>query len=716
MKLSKSDILTPFIGVSILAVLGYLLYIDITGQSGPGSSKLIGKIVAKRNITERKYSTQVIWNEIFKDSKLYNYDTVRTADQSETIIRLNDGTEITLNENSMILLSLSEKEVDIKFMQGTINARQTGAPGTKTQKVNIESGESKISLKDGAVSLAQGKDNQLQMTVTKGTATLKTGNEEKVIKENQNILAGKDSIRLYDLTIKLSAPENNRYIESAAKTALVNFSWEPLKGNYSTYLEIGNNAAVADPLFKKKVNGYASAAVLPEGVYYWRVHAINNATKKVEMSEIRKLTIINNKPVFLISPANKSTIKYRDANPMINFLWSKNESISRYNLTISGNADLSAPKANTPVEGNKISLNSLGQGTYFWRVRNISDIEQIKNNASSPVYTFIVSKTEIIEPPVPVSPSEGKAVHPTSIVQKGLNFVWTKDPAVIETRLTIAEDKQFSKILYTNNSRENFFRLSDSLSDGTYYWSLRGVMRDGSTTVTSAVRRFKVSKGGAITLIEPKDRAIILNKNARRGAEISFSWSHAEIEGKYLIQVARDRTFKAISKEASVSDLSAELPVMPEGIHFWRVKLMDEKGTEIMTSPVHMFELLSTLDLPGIIGPLPGSSIEMLKKETLDFLWKPVRGANLYRIGLYHIRGGIQYSVAILETRNTSYPFSDLKKLDVGKFEWTLQAIDIDPATNRIRRESDEIKTIFEIKLGIKGDLKLNTPNIINTE
>jgi hypothetical protein len=69
-----------------------------------------------------------------------------------------------------------------------------------------------------------------------------------------------------------------------------------------------------------------------------------------------------------------------------------------------------------------------------------------------------------------------------------------------------------------------------------------------------------------------------------------------------------------------------------------------------------------------------------------------------------------------METRNTSYNFTDLKKLDVGNFIWTLQAIDIDPATNRMRRESEEIKTMFEIKLGIKGDLKMDTPNIINTE
>jgi hypothetical protein len=716
MKLSKSDILAPFFGVSILAVLGYLLYIDLTGQSGPGNTKQIGKIVARRNIAERKYSTQVIWNEVFKNSKLYNFDTVRTADQSETVIRLNDGTEITLSENSMILLSLSEKEVDIKFMQGTINAKQTGAPGDKTQKVNIESGDSIISLKGGAVNLAQNKNDQIQMTVTSGTATLKTGDEEKLIKENQNILASKDSIRLYDLTIKLNAPENNRYVESAAKTATVNFSWERLKGNYSTYLEIANNPAVIDPLYKKNVNGAASDAALPEGVYYWRVHAINNANKKIEMSEIRKLTILNNRPVFLISPANKSIIKYRDAKPMINFLWSKNESISRYNLVISNKADMSSPMVNTPVEGNKISLNSLGQGAYFWKVININDSEQMKNDVTSPVSTFIVSKTETVEPPVPVSPADGKAVHPKSIVQKGLNFVWTRDPAVTETRLSIAEDKEFSKTLYTKSSRENFIRLSDALKDGTYYWSLRGVMRDKSTTDASTIRSFIVSQGGSITLIEPKDHAIILSKKAQSGAEINFSWSKAEIEGKYLLQVSRDRAFNKVSKEASVEDLSAEIAVMPEGAHFWRVTLIDDKGTSLLTSPVHKFELLSILDIPGILGPAKGSTIEMLRKETLDFFWKPVRGANLYRIGLYQIRAGIQYSVATMETRNTSYNFTDLKKLDVGNFIWTLQAIDIDPATNRMRRESEEIKTMFEIKLGIKGDLKMDTPNIINTE
>jgi hypothetical protein len=715
MRLSKSDFFTTIVGLTIISILGYLLYADITSSSGPGNTKRIGKITAKRNVAERKYSSRVVWDEVFKDSKLYNYDTVRTADQSEAIIRLDDGTEIALSENSMILLSISEKEVDIKFIQGTINANQNAALG-KAQKVNIVSGDSKVSLKNGDISLSQDRNDRLQMTVNRGKATLKTGKEEKIINEKQNIVAGKDSIRLYDLTIRLISPENNRYIESSAKENMVNFSWETPKGEYTASLEIAKNPAVSDPFIKNKVNGNASAIGLQEGLYYWRVSAVNKATGKVESSEIRKVTIYNNKPVILISPANNSTIKFRDQNPMINFIWSKNESVSRYTLLISQKSDMTAPAVKSVVDGNKISLNNLGQGTYFWKIMNINENDQVTKSVESPIYTFSVLKTSKMEPPKPVYPTEDKSIHPLSIVQKGLTFNWTKDSSIKETQITIAEDRELSKPVYTKKIGENFTRFTGKLVEGNYFWGLKGIMKDGTSTDSSSVRRFKVVQGGAISLVEPQNGALIINKNTVKGTDIDFSWSKSELEGKYRLQVANNRNFKPVMKEVSVDDSSKNLPDMTEGRYFWRVALVDEKGVEILTSQTNSFELMSLLDAPVAIAPLAGSSIDMLKKDTLNFAWKPVKGANLYRIGLFHAIGGIQHSVATLETRNTAYEFADLKKLDVGKFLWTLQAIDIDPAANRIKRKSEEIKTVFEIKLGIKGDLKLNTPNIINSE
>ncbi len=263
--------------MAILVVLGYLLYADIMDRSGMGSTKLIGEITSKSNTAERKFSSQVVWDEINRGSSLYNYDTVRTADHSEATIKLLDGTVINLSENSMILLAISEKEVDIKFIQGTISAKQSGNKDGAGQKVSIQSGDSTVSLSNGDVSLSQDRDNQLQMTVNRGKAILKSGNEEKVVNENQNILAGKDTIRLYDLNIKLISPNNNRYIPSTAGKTTVPCTWERVKGDYSTYLEIAANPALSDPFIKVKSNGAAAAAKLDVGVYFWRVTATNNA-------------------------------------------------------------------------------------------------------------------------------------------------------------------------------------------------------------------------------------------------------------------------------------------------------------------------------------------------------------------------------------------------------------------------------------------------------
>jgi hypothetical protein len=78
--------------------------------------------------------------------------------------------------------------------------------------------------------------------------------------------------------------------------------------------------------------------------------------------------------------------------------------------------------------------------------------------------------------------------------------------------------------------------------------------------------------------------------------------------------------------------------------------------------------------------------------------------------------GGTQRAVTRIETRNSFYSLSDLKKLDVGRFIWTLQAIESYPGTNRVKRKSDEARIPFNITLGIKSDLKIDTPAVIKTE
>ena len=145
--------------------------------------------------------------------------------------------------------------------------------------------------------------------------------------------------------------------------------------------------------------------------------------------------------------------------------------------------------------------------------------------------------------------------------------------------------------------------------------------------------------------------------------------------------------------------------------------MIDDKGTELLSSPVYSFELLDKLEAPVAVAPKAGSVVNMVDKDGLDFQWNIVKGATHYRIGIYQIKKGIQYSIATMETKKTTYLFNNLKKLDEGKFLWSLQAVDADEITHREKRKSEEARIGFEISLG-SGEKKINikSPKIMFLE
>jgi hypothetical protein len=677
---------------------------------------MIGFVKSARNVTERKFSSRVVWDEVEKNASVYNFDTVRTADRSEAVIRLKDGTEITLNENSMVLLSMSPKKFDIKFIQGAIKTRQSAAKGAAAVRtVNIESGGSTITLKNGDVSLSRGRDNGINLTVNRGTAAFVSEKGEKILNKDQVLQYRKDGVRLYELGVRLVSPENDAYVPAEGDTTAVRFAWEPPGAEYAPFLEIARNPSLVDPIMKQRTAENKAAARLGEGIYYWRVTAIDRTTKKIETSEVRRLTVTNIRPVRLITPEDGSVIKYRGVNPMINFAWTMNESVSRYNLLVSGKRDMSAPIVNTYVNGSRIGLNSLGRGVYYWKIVNMPDVPLSGENPESKVGSFTVKVTDTLPPPIPVYPPNDKTIHPLAIARKGLNFTWTKDSLIPETRITIAADRELKRTVVTKTSGDNSVRIEKGLSEGVYYWSLRGLMGDGSTTDASPTFRFRVAREEAIRLVEPGDGTVLVDDKGN-GVPVTFSWIKADLEGGYLLRISRDRDFSLPVKEIKASDVSVAVPRLGDGTYYWSVRLADEKGSVLLASPVYALKVLGRLGLPVAVEPKPGGTVNMVTKDALELRWAAVKGANLYRIGLFHEKDGIQHAVTTAETAKTSYRFTDLGKLDVGSFIWTLQAFDTDPVSGRTVRTSDEARMAFNISLGGEKKIRIKSPRILYRE
>lgn len=120
-KASIADILL-FILCSLGAATALgLYYKDINSWSLKNNETAVAKIYFKKNVVQRKFIDNDIWERVNQESPIYNGDKIRTAQDSEIHAQFEKtGTKIQLKENSLIQIFSNKKEKSIDFLSGEI--------------------------------------------------------------------------------------------------------------------------------------------------------------------------------------------------------------------------------------------------------------------------------------------------------------------------------------------------------------------------------------------------------------------------------------------------------------------------------------------------------------------------------------------------------------------------------------------------------------------
>lgn len=120
-KASIADILLFILcSLGAVAALG-LYYKDINSWSLKNNEVAVAKIYFKKNVVQRKFIDNDIWERVNQESPIYNGDKIRTASDSEIHAQFEKtGTKIQLKENSLIQIFSNKKEKSIDFLSGEI--------------------------------------------------------------------------------------------------------------------------------------------------------------------------------------------------------------------------------------------------------------------------------------------------------------------------------------------------------------------------------------------------------------------------------------------------------------------------------------------------------------------------------------------------------------------------------------------------------------------
>ncbi|PJZ46503.1 FecR domain-containing protein [Leptospira brenneri] len=490
MNLDKRDRLVLFTLLGVAFLFSILFYLDLNRKIGIGDREVVGTIFFKNNIVQRKFEDEVIWEKLENNSPLTNKDTIRSEAFSDALIRLKDGTEINIDENSMFNLDLTGEEPNLEFTQGSLEVKKDDS---KPNQLKITSSGSEINVDSGNVKIEKSKERELSLFVEKGKTTVKQKDGKSLaVEEGKKAEFKKTGIEIKKIPVVLVAPTSQKLFYTEPDDVSVHFQWKLEPGYKDSNLEISRSPNFQMTLINEKVEGTQTSFRLKEGTFYWRLKVKNKQGTDFEFSEINKFFVTKLESFQGESPEQGAVFPFVQTFPLVTLTWSKLTTANSYKLVLSNSPKLTNPIKQLETTANQISYDDLKEGTYYWKVIAKSSFPDTKDRESQ-VLSFIIKKQNSIPAPKWLRPTNESEISADEIKQNQAILIWDGNAELKSYQLKIANDPKMKNIVFSEETSSNFLLPNwNELGKGNFYASLVGKSKEGKETETSTILSFTV--------------------------------------------------------------------------------------------------------------------------------------------------------------------------------------------------------------------------------
>ena len=249
-----------------------------------------------------KRSNSNVWIAGDYSTPLEKGDVVQTGSEGMAKIVFADGSNYTVKQDSLIVVednsvnANQQTRVAVEVTTGTVDlTTATFSEGSKSQ-VTIAGATASFMPESSAQVHNDPRADRHEILLKKGSGEVARNGELVRLADYEQVSFQADSKRMAKEKLlgppTLIGPSNMAPIFSTAHSANVTFTWTPMDRGSAYRIRISRNPYFSSTVLDTQVSHPQTAAVLPEGAYYWMVQSLDADGKESVESEKNRFTII----------------------------------------------------------------------------------------------------------------------------------------------------------------------------------------------------------------------------------------------------------------------------------------------------------------------------------------------------------------------------------------------------------------------------------------
>ncbi|MBQ9206638.1 MAG: hypothetical protein IJ158_07995 [Treponema sp.] len=656
----KSLLSDVFFTVFCLALAVYafrLFYRDLNAYTSRTDKPALATVTFKHKIAQRKFDDRVVWERIAQNARLYEGDTISTAEGAEASVFFDDGTSLNLYGDTMLrLVRGSDGGLKLSISGGDIQVDTKESDGSAAISIQLDGGSEVKLQKGSAVAVAAKNDGkgESSIDILGGNARVvsATGEEKSLAVGEAVSISENGAISQKEIAVLYPPKDLKLFPETDEDAAQVRIQWKSNAPSSSDSAPVRVQTSLTKNFSsiqsEKIVTKSTEASVFAhEGSLYWRLLSDNEEVGS------GKITVTHQKPLVLVSPADKTVFRTKDESQKVTLRWDEAEFASSYRLQVSRMRNFSSPVLDKTTDTPFLSFETSDEGEFFWQVTPIYAKETNGYTQKSKICSFTTEKIENITEPLIINQKAEEEARLAEIARKE-EEARLAEIARLEEEARIAEQ---ARIEAEKKQQEEERAQLAAIKKQNEQEKLR-------------LEKEKQAQEQERQRIEAQKRA----QNQEK----------ARIENEKRRQAQESERIAAVKKQNELSRLQAEAEKRAQEQERLRIaeeKRLEEEAARMEEAKKQQAAVLAQTKFketqPSLIAPAANllmNSDYLKKNRTIQFTWRAVSGADGYIFTLTKTNGVNRTEILSQNLTKPNFALTNLSLLSAGNFEWSVSA------------------------------------------